>query len=207
MAYVAISGHLIERVKSKIEKMKTAELDTLGKFEPVVSPNEPFIGKTVWGEHLHLKDKMPAEWLNTTKEVYATFKIDDKTLSHKFSLSSETTMPPKMSYYQGKEIDITDSHPVVQSMVTHYTKVTEVNTRWDGVQEKVVGFLNAAKSLNEAVKLWPDVHMYLAAEDVDRMGVKREKARESDALKALAGMDVGALVGAAVIARMSGAPV
>jgi len=35
------------------------------------------------------------------------------------------------------------------------------------------------------------------------MGVKREKARESEALAALASMDTDMLVGAAVISRMS----
>jgi hypothetical protein len=76
--------------------------------------------------------------------------------------------------------------------------------RWDNTENKIVEFLQSCKSLNEAVKLWPDVTLYVEKCDIDRMGVKREKVKESKALEALKELDTDALVSNAVISRMSG---
>ena len=127
--------------------------------------------------------------------------------SAKIEMSGEASFPPNKNWYTACPLDITDPHPIVQECVVYYTKLTEMTNRWKVVESKVKEFLHSCKSLNEAVKTWPDVVMYVDKEDVERMGVKREKARESEALKALAAMDTDALVGAAVIARMSGAAV
>lgn len=207
MAYVAISGSLLERVKTKIAKMEKAELDTLGKFDPIVSPSAPFVGKTLWGDFLHLRDQMPNEWKSNYKTFVAEFMISVSKVNHTFTMSDNAQFPPTKNWYTALALDTQDPDPNVQACVEHYTKVTEVQERWKNVENNVFEFLQACKSLNEAVKTWPDVVMYVAEEDVERMGVKREKARESEALKALASMDTDALVGAAVIARMSGAAV
>lgn len=205
MAYVAISGSLIERVKLKIGTMRSAEMSTLGKFDPVISPTAQFMMEAIWGQHLHLRTQMPTEWKNHSKTFYARFKLGDEQLRHVFSLSDEAEFPPMSSSYHDREINI--DLPELADCKAHYEKVSEVTARWRKVEVDVLTFLAACKSLNEALKSWPGLSAYLDKEDIERVGVKREKARESEALKALASMDTDALVGAAVIARMSGAAV
>lgn len=205
MAYVAISGSLVERVKTKINTMKQAEMNTLGKFDPVYSPNASFVVDSCWGEHKNLLPLMPKEWLQHSKTFYGKFKINEEPLRHTFNFSGEVDFPPHGSYYQDKEINI--DAPELSELKAHYEKVAEIVARWRKVETDVLTFLAACKSLNEALKSWPGLSVYLDKEDIERVGVKREKARESEALKALAAMDTDALVGAAVIARMSGATV
>ncbi len=95
--------------------------------------------------------------------------------------------------------------PELSVLKDHLTKLIDIKLRWKETDVKIVNFLQACKSLNEAVKLWPDVKMYLSKQDIDRMEVKREKVKESKALEALKQLDTDTLVSNVVIARMSGA--
>ena len=205
MAYVAISGEFMDRVKGKIASMRNAEINTLGKYEEQFSPESDLFLTTVWKDHLPLRKVIPKEWKNECENFNVRFKIGDKQVNHSFHLTGKGDTPPKHSYYDSMNVDAT--HPEMAKCVDYYTRRLEIDARWDEVHNKVTEFLQSCKSLNEAVKLWPDVAMYIQPQDMERMGVKRERAKESAAMEALKKLDTDALVGAAVIARMSGAQV
>jgi len=116
-------------------------------------------------------------------------------------------IPPRTSMYDSKECD--PSNPVMAELLAYATGMNEIEARWETVKAKVTQFLNACKSANEAVKLWPEVKTYFDPSDVARIEAKTTRAgsKDSAAAEALAGIDTGEIMSAAVIARLSGAQV
>lgn len=220
MAFVAISRDFMTRVNSKIEQMRRAEIKTLGEDRPQLAlhTTDPFYMQTVWGEHANLYNLMPKEWINTQESLRFKFKIPGATRAKEHhnwfefrvvptNSNARFPVPPRFTSYEEKECD--GSNPVVASILDYAVKLNEIDSRWETVQNKVTQFLYACKSANEAVKLWPDVAIYFDKDDVERLEKKatRAGASESSAAQALAGIDTGEIVGAAVIARLSGAQV
>lgn len=219
MAFVGISRDFMHRVETKIEHMRRAEIKTLGENRPELAlhATDPFFMQTVWGEYAHLHAQMPKEWINHHENARFKFKIPGATRAKEhhnwfdFRVSCTSKdgfpIPPKFSTYDEKECDGT--HPMMAGILDYALKLHDIDTRWETVAQKVTSFLRACKSANEAIKLWPDVKVYFDAEDVKRLEVKTTRAgsSESNAAQALAGIDTGEIMGAAVIARLSGAQV
>lgn len=206
MAYVAISGEFIERVKAKINTMHRAELAVIGENYP--RPKLTVSGgvvQTIWGEHMHLRSVMPEAWMNNYERIDCKIVRDGKSFTFQAEFPGGCTMPP--NFTNSGYLTVDESDPELKEVAEYFTKRDEIDSRWVAVTYKVTNYLHSCKSLNEAVKLWPDVAMYVDKRDIDRMGVKHERARESAAMEALKALDTDELVGAAVIARMSGAQV
>lgn len=215
MAYVAINPAFIGRVEAKINAMCEAELKTLGGVPlPQVTDKSDFFLDNVWGLHKHLHALMPSEYKNDYSEWRITVKATTDNKEHALNVSIPTkhmadAYPPNFSWYSHKDIDAdVDKYPEVQPLVEYVQSRAEILTRWSNVDEKVIGFLRECKSLNEAIKLWPDLKVYVDEMDMKRLDVKHAKTdRASKAAEALAGLDTDELMGAAVIARLSGAEV
>lgn len=215
MAFVAISGVLLDRVNNKIKAMRDAELRTLGEVPAIaISPSSMLAKKAPWGEHIHLYDVMPENWTNTHSSLEIKFKVPgfEETTKPWFTAKLKAThdnfrFPPKSSWYENYEVSADE--PELAQLVEYAKRSKEIETRWREVREKVLGFLQACKSANEAVKLWPQVKIYLDQEDIDRIEKKvvRAGSAESSAVQALAGIDTASVESAAVIARLSGAQV
>lgn len=215
MAYVAISGDFLTRVKSKIEKMTRAELATIGEEpKPTCSGHEPFIVNAMWtAEHAHFKDKIPTEWcgrterLNIKFEIPGQLKADGKPhLWHSdIKFTSDIKTPPRFSSYDSHPVP--NNEPMLATLVDWVIKQQEIVNRWKAVETKIFEFLHSCKSANEAVKLWPDVKTYFDAGDVARLETKqaRSGSDNSSAAQVLAGIDTSEVMSAAVIARLSGA--
>ena len=209
MAYVAINPSFIERVRAKTHFMCEAEIKTLGEQPQIqITEKSDFFLDNLWGEHKHLQALMPDEYKNDFHEWRISISVNE----HEFCINvptkhMENCYPPNYSWYNYRFVEKVDYPEVAQLMAYLRTKA-EILDRWDSVEEKVIGFLKECKSLNEAVKLWPDVVTYVDADDIRRLEVKREKSETtSRAAEALAALDTDELMGAAVIARLSGADV
>lgn len=219
MAFVAISRDFMQRVESKIENMRRAEVRTLGENRPelALAPTDPFFLQTIWKEHAHLQTQMPKDWLSYQETVRLKFKIPGATRAKEhnnwFEFRAVCTnkdgfpIPPRFSSYDEKECD--PNNPLMASILDYALKLNEIDSRWETVASKVTNFLRACKSANEAVKLWPDVKVYFDGGDIERLETKAVRAgsKDSAAAAALAGIDTGEIMGAAVIARLSGAQV
>jgi hypothetical protein len=204
MAYVAISGELIERVKSKTQEMSKKELKTIGDCPNTgFSADAKFIEDITWKENVHLKSILPDEFTQQLRELSVLFKLDGKQQRTDLQFLNIGNFPPKMVTYIPFEPDW--DAPELSTLREWFITKTEIQHRWKETEEKIVNFLRSCKSLNEAVKLWPDVALYVMESDIERMGVKREKVKESKALEALKELDTDSLVSNVVIARMSGA--
>ena len=219
MAFVGISRDFMQRVNSKIDKMRRAELKTLGDEKPKlhIHNTDPFFMNTYWGAHAPLYMQMPKDWVSHNETAYLKFRIPGATrereMDNWFDFHAKPTgsegfpIPPRQPTYEARECDPTN--PIMAEIVDYAVKMNEIDARWETVTKKVVGFLQACKSANEAIKLWPDVKIYFEAGDIERLEVKNVRAgsKESAAAVALAGIDTGEIMSAAVIARMSGAQV
>lgn len=210
MAYVSISAALVERVNDKIFGMRQVEIKSLGE-EPKLSlsMSDPFVHRTLWGEHLHLMNMLPKAWINEVEKYNIRIKMpeskDKPFLSTVFISNGKAIANPAHAYY-ASVYDVDHAEPALALMLEYAAKVRDTDKRWDDVKDKVINYLKNCKSLNEAVKTWPDVKYYIHEEDMKRLEVKREASTKStSAADALADMNVDELVGAAVIARMSGA--
>ena len=216
MAFVGISRDFMARVNNKIDSMQRAEAKTLGQEKPKlhIAPTDPFFMHTMWGEHIALYKQMPTEWLNHTESVSMKFRIPDaarvRESDNWFEFRAVSTghgfpIPPRTSMYDSKECD--PSNPVMAELLTYAVGMNEIDARWETVKAKVTQFLNACKSANEAIKLWPEVQTYFDATDIARLEAKTTRAgsKDSAAAEALAGIDTGEIMSAAVIARLSGA--
>jgi len=211
MAHVGISQNLIARTRDKIKKMRDAEFKLLGD-EPNITflPTDPYLLKVLWGEHLHLRNIIPSEWKGAADRVPIKVYFDAGTPSYTASLHVTSVggveTPPGYAGYYSSALVVNADDPQIAVLVEFIHKKREIENRWDNVLRKVTDFLGNCKSLNEAVKLWEDVKIYIHSEDLGRLEVKREKAVKTNAAADfLATMDTEELVGAAVIARLSGA--
>jgi hypothetical protein len=202
MAYVAISGDLITRVEQKINGMRNKELNTTGERpDKGFDENSEYLLGLLWGEHIHLKDTLPESFISRLNSFgipspYSTSRLYIYT-------KGNTKVPPKASNY----IDNIDwEHPEFVELKKWLDTEHEIETRWYKTRNDVKGFLQKCKSLNEAVKLWPDVEAYIDWADISRLNTKKEKSEKTNAaMEALKSLDTDALTANAVIARMSGA--
>jgi hypothetical protein len=216
MAFVGISKDFMERVKVKIHNMHQAEIKTLGEVPTVsITDREPWVLKTLWGDHVHLIDQMPENWMQKLQEVRLKVEINnpdlldkaDRQFSFKVNPPSKIVAPPNFNWYD--ETSVSADCPQIVCVVEYATKFKEIQVRWANVLGQVTQFLYSCKSANEAVKLWPDVKMYFDHSDINRLEVKtvRSGTAESEGAKKLAELDTSSLTSAAIIARMSGATV
>jgi hypothetical protein len=222
MAYVGISQGLITEVKNKISIMHQKEQSALGASptEAIqLKGDEPWFIEQIWQGHHHLKTVVPESWLVKAKKLTIKFQIKRAEssfgFSRKFEFADPITLPPTCRAYYG-DVEATVSFeadqalaPEFQAVVDYHKQATDASVRWKKVMESVTTFLNKCKSLNEALKLWPDLRVYIPSEFLQRVDKKPEKRDPAQSLAAemLNTIDVNEVQAAAVIARLSGAQI
>ena len=79
---------------------------------------------------------------------------------------------------------------------------TTIQEKWDKVNKDIQAFLSKCKSLNEALRLWPALKVYVPEEYIDRVNHKVERRqRETEIIESV---DIGELTAAAIAAKLSG---
>ena len=215
MAFVGISGNLMDSVHRVIERMCDAEVKTIHQeIKYVVTSDTDWFVNQSWGEFLHLRSQIPEDWMSTDNHS-ARFRVDVAPYGECcFDVEIPNRLecfPPKYSSYDAFTVDENDpSIPQdVREMIENRRSVMDIRTRWEGIQKQVRDFLKNCKSLNEALKLWPDLEHYIPKEYVERVLEKRARSTPaaSKAAEILGQIDTQAVVASAVIARMAGATV
>lgn len=214
MAYVAISTQLMNEVSSKINRMKEADDNLIQKPIDEITyqtlPND--LEQLLWGSHYHLKDVIPDDWKVYNKDFRANtrFVHDGGELKSMVAIKTAvgTAAPPKASSYT-THFDVPADHPIIAEVVQRDIAYYENRKKWKAISSQIRDFLNNCKSLNEAVKLWPDVRIYIPNSYMERMLAKSERTAEkiSKASEFLKQIDTDNAVAAAVGARMAGAKV
>jgi hypothetical protein len=210
MAYVAISQQFMNEVEAKILQMKMKEKAAIPKQEvEQLSGTEPFLTNAIWGEYLHLKDQMPEKWKVKTMDLNLQYAVGTGEKRWRESEHIKTRMPvyfpPGTDRHYPSVAVVDTSSPNMQVRIANAIAEREVEDRWEKVKSDILAFFQTCKSVNEALKLWPQVEMYIPEAYVRRVNTKRPATErtESAALEKLKDMDTEALTAAAVIARMS----
>lgn len=223
MAYVAITNSLVEDVKNSIDKLMQAELQTIAtRFSELRSnleTHEQIVARaldTLWDPIKDLRERLAPYArqdaltikLMHTNEVGAQVKCLQWERLYQGVPPIYTTLNAN-SRWTAKAIKVKvngDDIPEVAEFLQFQAQDAEITARWKAVKEQVVTFVRSCKSLNEGVKLWPDVVRYIPESYIKRMDKKTEKVTEaSKALEALRKMDFDTITASTVLARMSGA--
>lgn len=220
MATVLISKDLINRVETKINKMRQAEragdLPNIDKNFNVDASQLYNIGN--WGaSHVHLLNMIPKDWLSRVSDAPITIAgwTDDAVAlktSARFNDMKFAYQRPKDSYYNKSESELTldelrafpEGTPGRAELLQRWDDAIielAINTKWAKVNMDITEFLNKCKSLNEAVKLFPGVRMYIDHEDIQRM--ERKIERPTQRAKIVETVDTEGLTAAAIAAKLA----
>jgi hypothetical protein len=220
MSFVSISGNLTAEVRSRISSMRNAELAQLGE-NPVsklsVTGNEAWLYERAWQGRLDLLTALPEGWVAKPERVdyvfYAMVGGEETTICHlRCNTSKQIKLPPiyRDSSCPDVRIHFSEGETLpteIEECLSYRLKQKEIEQRWDKVRMSVGEFLTNCKSLNEALKLWPALKVYIPdhyLQRVEKKAERREKEK-SDAMRILGSIDKDEVQAAAIIARMSGA--
>lgn len=220
MATVYITKELIARVKQKINAMRRSErgadLPNIDKNYSVDASQLYNIG--CWGaEHVYLLNMIPKDWLSETTDGNITINgllENGATLgtSVRFTGMKSAYQRPKDGYYNRHDSEL--SLEYVRSLPEETMGRAEllqrwedavieldINSKWHKVEEDIAEFLKKCKSLNEAVKLFPNVTMYIHSEDMERLNRKVERVSQRKAI--VESYDTDGLTAAAIAAKLA----
>jgi hypothetical protein len=197
MALVRISQQLLSDVTVGIEtfaqtiKQKTID-PLLGVSANTVVGGElaEYLETYCWREAPQLKDQMPSRWCG--KADYINLDLYDQQgrslVDGYITVYAEGKrnfkLPPGMNSYGSHRMTIkTHEHTACQWVTSYATNrkaymeaLDAHNTKFRALREQVIGFLNGSKSLNDALKKFPDIGLYVPKEYIERVEVKVERA-------------------------------
>lgn len=220
MAYVSITDELITNVKQKFHLLADAEKRTFDTFDKVtaeISADNPemlaLITAKLWGDLADLEPRL-TQYSKTARldvRVQCSREENGATQVGKYEFGVQNVKLPCFLTVPYNWYDLKvkpDDHPAFAETNRIWALHDECSTRWEAVRNQVETFLRSCKSLNEAIKLWPDVARYIPAEALVRMNRKPEKSqtatRAADALK---NVDMAMVTTSTVLARMAGATI
>jgi hypothetical protein len=222
MATVYITQELSTRVSNAIRRMQDLEITQHNAEinKAIEVDTSEFLTKAMWGNHLHIKDQLPSEWLSINtgptlhvKVPVAIEDIDDAEISHQIGFRNQKVINrPNHDRWSEPKIYCTKAYleahdymagvPEILQFVDRIELNREIKAKWSKVEADVMLFLGKCKSLNEAIKLWPGIKMYVPHEYIQRVEQKIErKVREKQIIDST---PVEELTAAAVAARLSG---
>lgn len=213
MAFVAISQKLREDVRIQIRSKQQQELALIAKPSmPVVQADDYRLVEKFWGEHAHLRDVVPKEWCKKIDSVQFQTQYEREpgnpdsihTLNVAIGIMGGYTRgaPTCETYYP--RVGVPADTPEVAEHVAAAQQEWAIVSKWSKVGTDVMNFLTSCKSLNEALKLWPDVRIYIPQHYIDKAEEKtvKAKAAESRAMEVLKQIDTDHAVSSAVMVRI-----
>lgn len=218
MAYVAISASLSSDVRSNIRRLKMAEI---AQFNTDTAVSDAVSNKVVQDKVIDLMWPAELEDLRPrlcgyTRNAGVRFRIeyDGGEIKRTEETSLNLNIPSLIKNSDGSfdrysfvkaPLIRKGFHELVDDAIEALEQRWEASTRWGKVEEDIAKFLNGCKSLNEALKLWPDVEKFIPNEYLKRVAEKKEKSKsESAAAGILKGMDLDQINTSTVLARMAG---
>ena len=222
MATVGITKELRDRTKNVIEKMRVAErasdLPEIDKSYSIDASMLYNIG--CWGaDHVYLLESIPKDWLTKSSDASITihgWTDEGRSLqtSVRFDNMTFAYQRPKDYYYNRTDSDLTvdqvrafpEETPGRAELLQRWDDALiemAINARWEKIKVDIDEFLQKCKSLNEAVKLFPGVRMYIHRDDIERL--ERKLERPTQRAKIVEDVDTEGLTAAAIAAKLAAA--
>lgn len=212
---VRISQELLSEVRSQINRMRQADCK-LNLGQPnlddlmVISTDSKQLSDIVWGEHVHLRDQMPKEWLRNLSKEYSPYILVqincDKPLKIKLVIKGKTPcfIPPRTT--SGSEFTVGADKVTgeLATLVDIHKQYQELTLKWHQIGNDVITYLKSAKSLNSALKNWADLKAFIPGEYLDRVAAKPERTAErKKAEEMLASIDRNLAVTSATLVKLA----
>ena len=224
MATVYVTKELKDRVRNNINTMRVAEInsDLPGYDREHLIDASHIYHLGCWGkEHMHLLNVTPKDWLACNESVnthVAAPHIDangnsgELVFSVKFRNKDSFYCRPSTDYWNRvhsrvtlEEVTALPEETLGRAEILQRYEDEKVligiNSRWETVQTNIMEFLDKCKSLNEAVKLFPTITMYLHQDDISRLNRKVERTAQRRAI--VAEVDVEGITAAAIAAKLT----
>lgn len=187
MATVRISKELLSAVEKEIDRTDRSVM------QATIAPRNPMLNEgnkvqlreaamlKLWVGTEHLRTLVPKEWL-------VKYSRMDITLGdlREVQVEGEVFCPPD-SRFRGTrgsyiEVRLTVAEtpaPLFQAFQEHYNLLDAHNDKFTKISKTVVGFLKSCASVNDALKKYPDIALYLPQSVKDKVAETSErKARE-----------------------------
>lgn len=182
MALVRISKALLDAVEVKLNVLVAKA------YEVSVAPKNPKMDAAcrdamyaaaevqVWSKASHLKDLMPEEWCVTANRV--DVRVEEVS-GEEFQISKKLVCPPGTSTYGYIDVKLR-----MKQLPTEFAALFaafsaakgEHITKYAKVRMQVMAFLKASKSLNDALKRFPDLALYIPQPYLDSVNAKVERS-------------------------------
>lgn len=218
MATVRISSELHSAVSRNIMAMCNAQVERDAGNEPgniAIDPYDHRILQALFGEQWRKMVECPSDWFyprgdidvrievrNAQGEVIKTCLPDF--ISNKRGVSFR--VPANRSY---PTIDIStpeefERWPEAAKHRDYWLARDSIEEEWHKVRDQVHSFLSQFATLNQAVKAWEGVRLYIPQNFLDRLDAKVERTKsEIKAELTVANIDVSKLTTMAVGARLA----
>lgn len=219
MAFVKVTEAVVEEVIAglhtamlrEIRALETKDIKTSKagnhKGDLVMAIKAPemaeFVERCLWREHYHLRNQMPQRWMVSLHRCSLHI--------NKLRVDWEGTQifgPPNSSSFP--DVHLTPEviallpepwQQKVEELLEQVVMVNKIHEKYRVLKAQVKSYLESRKSLNEAVKLYPDLKIFLSDEikaKLDKKYNRNTSEVQQEAESAVAALDLGALTAAAV---------
>lgn len=220
MATVIVTKDLRRRVLGRIQNMRTKEQFAIcPKVGTNISVDASHLFNLLsWGKHYHLMSLIPQEgdWLHTPNAM--TLRVDAvggiSCRINIVGLTSARARPTTNRYtYNDVQISLEDLRALPEETVGRtealeyfdsFVEHQAIALRWGKIESDVDGFLQKCRSVNEGVKLFPNLRMYLHPDDIDRLDTVKTGSKAKEREDIVASLDVAELTSAAISVKLMG---
>lgn len=192
MATVRITKDLINQIKTNINNIGITVLEkTIKTLDPISQPDIKAelveVGLTAaWGKYMHLRNVIPSEWF--VKKERLDIRVGD--ISEIRIYADNLMLPPKLangksnslSYFEVQLPASAVKPETYDVLLSYQSKVRAHEDKYKGITQIVTQYIESSKSLNDAIKRFPDIALYVPDSIRARLDEKVErKSRTSNA--------------------------
>lgn len=185
MALVRISRNLTDEVNRSINSISERS------YKAVVAPFKPFEKKEVrdilvqeaekilWEGYAHLRAQMPKEWVVIADRLDLVLKDGNGTVYPEVMIPCKIPCPPnhRSNSYVDVKMDVSVLPPELQLQIKEFERVEQEHLeKFKEVKLQIGNFLRSCKSLNDALRKYPDLALYVPQDYKDKIAEKRDRA-------------------------------
>lgn len=211
---IQISGKLIEDTTAHITSLQTkaleAEFGTSNTEIPffIWDKHSPIMDRICWGKHISHKGNIPNEWCEEVHEnqYHGGIRVKLKNVNTTFTLKyraglnnlhgkAKYRIPPKCNPHYNTHELVPSASDAERELCEELGKRNAVVDKWSGISKKVIAVLKASRSVNHAIKEWPDIVHFLPEEHKKRLQEDVEKSKERKERKVRSDSDLKNVLG------------
>jgi hypothetical protein len=218
MATVKITQDLLTRTRRKVEHMRDTEITSL---VPELHKRHTIDVSHIyhlctWGEeNLPLINQIPHDWLVNADDAEFRVKCDGFEDSIRLTVQGmsrafrrptadrwggDSSAKCTEDFLRGLPSHMTGLHDLLNKLEGAKTAQT-LRQKWHKIATDVEDFLSKCSTLNEAIKLFPNIRMYASDSDLERHDRKAEKSAKRKEI--VENLDMDSLTAAAIASKLS----